>query len=115
MNVSNLILDTHFLCGSTSASYPNADLIRNINIAYQDTARLIWSSAGGWQFDDSNLTTLPIAKTTLVHSQQDYSLPSTCQRVEEVVIKNSAGDWIKLKPFDIHDTTIAPEKYIGNS
>ena len=31
------------------------------------------------------------------------------------VIKNSAGDWIKLKPFDIHDTALAPEEYLGTA
>lgn len=112
MNYTQLVQDTHFLCGSTSASYPSGDVNRNINIAYQDVARLIWSSAGGWQFDDSNATTLPIAKTTMVHNQQDYSLPSTCQRVEEVVVKDSSGNWSELRPFDIHDSTIAPEEYM---
>jgi hypothetical protein len=115
MNISEIKNDVHFLCGSTSASYSDTDLIRNINQHYQDTARLIWTSAGGWQFDDSNLTTLPIAKTTLVHNQQDYSLPSTTQKVEQVVVKDSQGDWQKLKPFDIHDTTIAPEEYLEDA
>lgn len=115
MNISQLKSDTHFLCGSTSASYPDADLIRNINIAYQDVARLIWSSAGGWQFDDSNSTTLPIARTTMVHNQQDYTLPSTTQKVEQVVVKDVGGYWNKLQPFDIHDTTIAPEEYMDSA
>ena len=115
MNISNLKSDTHFLCGSTSGTYPDADLVRNLNIAYQDVARTIWSSAGGWQFDDSNSTTLPIAKTTMVHNQQDYTLPSTTQRVEEVVVKDSSGQWTKLRPFDIHDTTIAPEEYMDST
>ena len=115
MNITNLKADTHFLCGSTSGTYPDSDLIRNINIAYADVSRLIWSSAGGWQYDDGNSTTLPIAKTTLVHNQQDYTLPSTTQRLEQVVVKDSGGTWTKLKPFDIHDTTIAPESYLDES
>lgn len=112
MNLSELKADVNFLCGATSATYLNSDKVRNMNIAYQDVARLIWESASGWQFDDSNATTLPLVKTTLVHNQQDYSLPSTAQRVEEVIVKDSAGNWQKLKPFDIHDTSIAlPEYY----
>lgn len=112
MNITNIKSDINFLCGSTSATYPDADKIRNINIAYQDVARTIWESAGGWQFDDSNATTLPIARTTMVHSQQDYSLPTDAQKVEEVVVKDSAGNWNKLRPFDIHDINIAPEEYL---
>lgn len=112
MTIQEILQDVDFLCGSTSASYPTADKIRNANIAYQDVATLIWSNAGGWQFDDSNSTTLPIAKTTMVHNQQDYTLPSTTQRVEQVVVKDSQGDWTKLRPFDIHDINIAPEEYL---
>lgn len=113
MNITQLKQEVDFLCGSTSATYADIDKIRNMNVAYQDVARLVWSSAGNWQFDDSNATTLPIAKTTLVHGQQDYSLPATTQRVEQVVIQDSSGNWIKLKPFDIHDTNIAPDEYMG--
>lgn len=115
MNIQEIKEDVYFQTGATSASYPNADLIRNVNIAYQDVARLIWSSAGGWQFDDSNASTLPIARTTMVHNQKDYSLPSTTQRVEQVVAKDSAGNWIKLKPFDIHDLNLAPEEYMEST
>lgn len=112
MNITTLKQDIDFLCGSTSATYTDADKIRNINIHYQDVARLIWESAAGWQFDDTNATTLPLVKTTMVHGQQDYSLPTTTQRVEGVIVKDSSGNWQKLRPFDIHDTTIAlPEYY----
>lgn len=115
MNLQNIKDDINFICGSTSANYPDADKIRNINIEYQNVARLIWSTAGGWQFDDSNATTLPIAQSTLVHNQQDYTLPSTAQRVEEVVIKDKGGTWLKLKPFDIHETDLAPETFMGSA
>jgi hypothetical protein len=112
VNISQIKSDIDFLCGSTSATYPDADKIRNINIHYQDVARLIWESASGWQFDDSNATTLPLVKTTMDHGQQDYSLPATTQRIESVIVKDSNGNWTKLRPFDIHDTEIAlPEYY----
>ena len=111
MDVTKLKADIDFMCGSTSATYLDADKIRNINVAYNDVARLIWESAGDWQYDDSNANTLPIAKTTMVHNQQDYSLPSTCQRVHRVEVKNSEGNWTKLKPIDIHDIKIAAPEY----
>lgn len=116
MNVSELDQDVDGLIGSTSATYTRLNKRRNMNIAYQDVARLIWESAAGWQFDDSNATTLPLVKTTLVHGQQDYSLPSTSQRVEAVIVKDSGGNWVKLKPFNIHDTdTALPEFQEGNN
>lgn len=103
MNLSELKSDVDFLCGSTSATYLVADKVRNMNIAYHDVARLIWDSTDGWQYDDSNATTLPIAKTTLVHNQQDYSIPSTAQRVHRIEVKDNGGNWVKLEPIDSHD------------
>lgn len=111
MQISSLLSDVNFLCGSTSGTYPNADKVRNMNIAYQDVARLIWDSSDGWQYDDGNATTLPIAYTTMVHSQQDYSLPSTCQAVERVEVKDSNGNWVKLRQMDIHDISVAMPEY----
>ena len=112
MTFSNLLSDINFLCGSTSATYLNADKTRNINIAYHDVARLIWDSAGGWQYDDSNATTLPIARATLVHNQQDYSLPTNAMRLERVEVKDSNGNYTKLKQFDIHDVKIGMDEYL---
>lgn len=111
MNLSNIKSDINLLCGSTSASYPDADKIRNINIAYQDVARLIWESSDGWQYDDSNNSTLAIAKATLVHNQQDYSIPSTAQRIHRVEVKQKSGDWLKVSPIDIHDISVAMPAY----
>jgi len=111
LNLTQLKQDCHFLCGSTSGTYPDTDLVRNINIAYQDTARLVWSSAGGWQFDDSNATTLPIAKTTMVHNQKDYTLPATTQKIEQVIVQDKDGGWNKLTPIDIHDKTVPLDEY----
>jgi voltage-gated potassium channel Kch len=86
-----------------------------MNIAYADVARLIWESAGGWHYDDSNATTLPIAKTTLVHNQQDYTLPTDAQRVHRVEVKDSNGEWIKLKYIDEADITGTLPEFLGGN
>lgn len=114
MQISEIKSDIDFLCGSTSATYSDANKIRNVNIAYQDVARLIWESAGGWQYDDSNATSLPIAKTTLVHNQADYSLPSTSQRVHRVEVKDHAGNYIKLDPVDWSDIRVSTTEFLGD-
>lgn len=92
-----------------------------MNTARQEVARLIWESEGTWQYDDTLHPTtdqgdgtggLPIAYTTLVHGRQDYTVPPTSQRIESVIVKDSDGNWSKLRPFDVHDTEIAlPEYY----
>lgn len=112
MQYSDLRSDAYFLCGATSATYLTGDVARNINVAYNDVARQIWEVADGWQYDDSNATTLPIATATLVTDQQDYSLPTTAQRVEALYIKDSSGNRQKLKQIDPHDLSIAPSEFL---
>jgi hypothetical protein len=99
-----LVQDVDFLCGTTSATYPLADKVRNINQAYMDVTRVIWDSADGWQYDDSNQTTLPFATTNLINNQQDYTLPSTAQRVQRVSIRDINGNYVPLRQIDVMDT-----------
>jgi hypothetical protein len=115
MNLSALRADVDFLCGSTSATYPVLDKTRNMNVAYNDVARLIWTSADGWQYDDTNNADLPIAKTSLVHEQQDYTLPTTAQRIHRVQVKDSQGNWNLITQKDIHDILVATEEFQGSS
>ena len=106
--------DIDGLCTSTSATYPIADKRRNILAAYNQVNSLIWESAGGWQYDDSNRTTLPVAQSTLVHNQQDYSLPTSSQRIERVQIKDNGGTWRKLKAMDSRDVRDEALEEFGN-
>jgi hypothetical protein len=89
------------------------DIVRNINREYHNISRLIWEVADGWQYDDSNATDFPISITTLVHNQQDYALPSTCQRIERIEAKNSNGSWQKLTQLDMHDISTALPEYMS--
>jgi hypothetical protein len=107
MNLSEIKLDTYFLSNTISASYASASLLRNINLAYQDICRIIWESASDWDFDDSNATDLPIAKTTLVNAQQDYTLPSTAQRIKRIEVEDTNSNWLKVDPIDQSQIDVA--------
>lgn len=103
-----LVEDTLYNCGlptvtASYSSYALADITRNINNAYLDTVAKIWNAAAGWQFDDSNQTSLPVGYTTMVHNQQDYELPSTAQRIARVEVRDAGGNFQLLKQIDIHD------------
>lgn len=115
MTVQELDLDIDFLCGSTSATYTPTNKRRNMNIAYREVARLIWESDGGWNYDDSNAVNLPRATTTLVHNQQDYSLPTTTQRIERIEVLDSNGNYIKLNPFDKQEVTTGVSEFLGGN
>lgn len=113
MNIATIDLDTDFLAGSTSATYAVASKRRNHNIAYHNMCTLIWESAGGWHYDDTNSSTLPVAYSSLVNSQQDYTLPTTAQRLHGVQIKDKGGNWIKLTSIDDGDMLTAPQNFQG--
>jgi len=110
-NNKGLVDDVCFLTRTTTASYAINDIARNINQAYHDVARLIWTVADDWQYDDSNKTDLPIATTNLVHSQQDYELPSTAQMIERVEVLDSNSNYQLVKEIDKSDVNIALSEY----
>lgn len=107
MNLSDIKNDIYFLSNTMSASYTSAVMLRNINIAYQDVCSIIWESSAEWDYDDSNASDFPIGTATLVHNQQDYSLPSTAQRIKRVEVKDSQSNWTKLLPLNQSDVDIA--------
>lgn len=80
--------------------------IKQITRAANRANKIIWSwifeSYGGWQYDDTNNTNLPIATTTLTSGQAKYILPSEALTVRNVEVKQDGGDtWTKLIPLPI--------------
>ncbi len=112
MNIGTIKSDVNFLARCTSATFPDADKVRSINIAYQDIARLIWESADGWQYNDGTAGGNPVVKTSLTHNTQDYTIPSTAQRIHEIAIEDNSGNWHKLRPIDWADITSAPQEFL---
>ena len=101
------------------------DMTRNMNRALDKVVALIFRSDQKWQWDDANNSDLPIATTSLVSGQSDYSMPVTHLKVLKVRIKDSAGNWISLNPVDSRDlrdsdrtaSSATPTKYdkVGSS
>lgn len=71
----SLVHHSNFLVGTDTTSYPLADQARAANIWIGKILGWIWEAQGAAEFDDPNYTDFPIATTTLVASQQDYTLP----------------------------------------
>lgn len=77
-----------------------------INQGYLKVASYALTVSSGWQWDDSNYTDYPRGTSTLVNNQRDYTLPvastganaSTCWKVKEVSILDTAGYELKLMP-----------------
>lgn len=118
-NASNqeksLIHDVYFWSGTDSTSFPIADITRSMNEWLRKVATWIWQAAGNWEFDDSNQTNFPIATTDLNADQTNYSLPTSIMQIYRIDVKNSGGDWIKLKPIDQSGIDVALDEYNGGS
>lgn len=77
-------------------NYLNEALSRYTNLALK---------ALGWNFDDTNFTTVPIATANLVDGQQDYGLGTTHIQLLSVEIKDSSGNWRLLTEIDEKEFT----------
>lgn len=115
-----LVQDCDFLVTSDSTSYPLANKAASANRYLDEAVSIILASDGRWQWDDTNNTSEPIALGDLVANQQAYGITSTIWSVggaadaalttslltlNRVELKDEAGNWILLLPFDQKDLT----------
>lgn len=103
MQFSEITSDALRLVKASSSSYPIADLTASINRAFERVVGIIREAEGRWQWDDTNQTDFPFATTNIVTDQQDYTLDVNHYRIERVEVKDSAGNWIKLRSIDQAD------------
>ena len=96
---------------SDTTTLSRATFVRSANTWYRKADDWIWQATGTWEFDDSNLDTLPIATSTLVNDQQDYTIPSTARKLLRVEILNSSGDYVQIDPFDQSEIHQAMSEY----
>lgn len=109
MNLSQLRSDTHRLAGTTSGSYGNTDLDRNLNVHYHDVARTIWESDGTWSFGEGENNTY---YRTLANASGTYTIPTAALRVKQIEIQDGSANWQKLIPIDYDELSISPEEYL---
>ena len=115
---SGLVQDVNFHLGLSTAdtsSYPIRDKTRNLNEWYRRANTWIWDAVGTWEYDDSNFTDLPIATGTLVFDRQDYTLPSTAQKIERIEIKDNSGNWRRITAIDKSQVDVALTEYYEDS
>lgn len=98
---SGIVEEIDFLIGSDNNTYPLTEKTRNCNRAMDKITARIFNADGVWEWDDSNQTDLPIATTSLVNGQYDYSFAITHLKITRVLAQDSTGKWITLEPFDI--------------
>lgn len=100
---------TFFIFGDSqdhTVAYPLEDMTASANVWLERAGIRIWRVSGNWEYDDSNYVTLPVATTNLVEGQEDYALENTVFAVYGVSVKDSAGNWHKLKQFDMSELSV---------
>lgn len=131
MDFSAIKNRTYFLSKSSATSYPIADLTQSANNATERVVSLINRHDSKWQFDSTENTDLPIATATITSGQKDYSLETTHLTIDRVEVKDTSGNWTRLKQLDQQllkrersialaeymETTGTPTEYdvVGNS
>lgn len=101
----------YFLTHTNVNSFTKADMNLAVNRALERVVSLINRYDRRWQFDDSNLSDLPVATTTLTANQQDYSLATSHLTIDRVEVKDEDGDWHLLTPIDPRDIKYAMAEY----
>lgn len=102
MNLSSIQQKVYNLTDTNSTTYPNSQMLVDINVWYQHVAMVILRSQDDWDFDDSNNTNFPILTSDLVTNQQDYSLPIGCIKVKRLEIAYDGITPYKAEPIDIN-------------
>jgi len=102
---SGLCQDIDSLCHTDTTTYPLKDKARNINAWYRKAVSWIREAPSGWQYDDSNLSDLPVYTDKLVVGREDYELPSVAQRIERVEVLDVNGDYQLTRALDKNDIT----------
>jgi hypothetical protein len=116
MTKAELVLDTLFLSNTVSTQYKAIDILRNLNMYYDEIVLEIFKSDATWKYDEG-VGTLPTIIANLIQDQRDYQLPTEARRIERVEIKDSNGKWHILTPIspdksdEENDDTGTPNKY----
>jgi len=112
MTITNIIDKVYFYTKTNSTSFPAAQMLLAVNNAYERIVSLVMKADGRWEWDDTNQTDLPVATTTLVNAQQDYTLATAHLSITAVSVKNVNGNYALLQPISQRDITIDLDEYM---
>jgi len=101
MSIDNIRSDTNFLINTSTSSYPDVDLIRNVNRHYDDVVSTILKVDGRWKWDDTNNTSQPIGNITMTEATTAVAIPDTTYlTINRVEVKDVNGNYYQLTPFN---------------
>lgn len=110
----SIIHEVWKLCDANITSYPLNDVVRRTNAGLEELIALILNIDGTWQWDDTNQTTLPRGKGTLVEGQEAYSFSAEYLQIEAVEILDTNSVYRRIEPLDHSELGgQSPQEYFG--
>ncbi len=105
MTLATLQNKVYLLTKTNSSGWGTSqvDLNAALNNALERVVQIINAADSRWQWDDNNQTDLPIATTTIMSGQKDYSLSTAHLSIDRVEVQDAASNWRLLKAIDQHD------------
>jgi len=102
MTLSDIKTKIYALTGTDSTSYPDANMLIDINLWYQKVVSMILESQDETDWDDSNQTKYPIFKIPLLASR-DIRIPQSINmlKVKDVSVCYDGTNIYRSTPYDI--------------
>lgn len=114
MTIKQIVDRITFYTSLDESIFQATDRLIAINNAYDKLHSIILDSQDEWDFDDSNNTELPIAKTDLLASTGMYAIPDTLYRLNKVEINYGAG-FVKALPLDLNETSLSEDEILARA
>lgn len=102
MTLGDVAKKARMLTKSDLASYPDADLLVDINIWYQKVVSMIFEAQDSTDFDDARATNYPVVSTPMIANQRDYPVPVSERmlKMKRVDMAFNGVDWYRATPMD---------------
>lgn len=102
------------LCDTNDTSYTRQAKTSRVNNALEELVGKIILSDGAWQYDDTNYTTHPRGKGTLVEGQEDYAFAAEYLQIEAIEVLDTNSQYRRLKALDHKELGgLSPQEYFG--
>ena len=107
MTITDINTKARAIVDADTTSYTAANLLIDVNTAYEEIIGDLIAIDKRWKFDDTNYSDMPYGTIDLVAGQQDYAYSTALLAVERVEVLNSDGDYMKIKQIDEKDISTA--------
>ena len=102
MTLGDVATKARFLTSTDTTSYPDANLLIDINLWQNKIVSAIYESVDESDFDDARRTNYPVQTTPMIAGQRDYTMPVSekVRKIKRLDITYDGVNWVRATPFD---------------